>query len=114
MSLNIHIKSGQDKWEVNVAPESTVLQFKEAINKANGIPVANQRLIYSGKILKDDQTVESYHIQDGHSVHLVKSQPKPQTASAAGANNAPVQQLALAPPRTCRPVKVQASIRWPT
>nr|3M63_B Chain B, Ubiquitin domain-containing protein DSK2 [Saccharomyces cerevisiae] len=75
MSLNIHIKSGQDKWEVNVAPESTVLQFKEAINKANGIPVANQRLIYSGKILKDDQTVESYHIQDGHSVHLVKSQP---------------------------------------
>lgn len=88
MSLNIHIKSGQDKWEVNVAPESTVLQFKEAINKANGIPVANQRLIYSGKILKDDQTVESYHIQDGHGVHLVKSQPKPQTGSAAGANNA--------------------------
>ncbi|EJS44135.1 dsk2p [Saccharomyces arboricola H-6] len=88
MSLNIHIKSGQDKWEVTVAPESTVQQFKEAISEANGIPVANQRLIYSGKILKDDQTVESYHIQDGHSVHLVKSQPKPQAGAAAGASNA--------------------------
>ncbi|CAI4035743.1 hypothetical protein SMKI_13G3950 [Saccharomyces mikatae IFO 1815] len=88
MSLNIHIKSGQDKWEVSVAPESTVSQFKEAISKANGVPVANQRLIYSGKILKDDQTVESYHIQDGHSVHLVKSQPKPQPGAAAGTNNA--------------------------
>ncbi|CAI4049111.1 hypothetical protein N7582_004578 [Saccharomyces uvarum] len=85
MSLNVYVKSGQDKWEVSVAPESTVLQFKEAISEANGIPVANQRLIYSGKILKDDQTVESYHIQDGHSVHLVKSQPRPQAGAATGA-----------------------------
>ncbi|CAI4048880.1 hypothetical protein SKDZ_13G4030 [Saccharomyces kudriavzevii ZP591] len=95
MSLNIHIKSGQDKWEVAVAPESTVLQFKEAISKANSIPVANQRLIYSGKILKDDQTVDSYHIQDGHSVHLVKSQPKPDAGGATGANNATATSAAV-------------------
>lgn len=72
-AINLHIKSGQNKWEVSIEPSQTILELKEAIAVVSSIPAANQRLIYSGKILKDDQTVESYKIQDGHAVHLVRS-----------------------------------------
>ena len=72
-AINLHIKSGQNKWDVSIEPSQTILELKEAIAVVSSIPAANQRLIYSGKILKDDQTVESYKIQDGHAVHLVRS-----------------------------------------
>lgn len=73
MSITVHVKCGQSKWDVTVEPEKTVADFKEEISKVSEIPASNQRLIYSGKILKDDQTVESYKIQDGHAIHLVKA-----------------------------------------
>ncbi|QLQ81805.1 hypothetical protein HG537_0G00590 [Torulaspora globosa] len=73
MSIRVQIKSGQNKWEVVIEGAKTVAEFKDEIAKVSQIPAANQRLIYSGKILKDDQTVESYKIQDGHAIHLVKS-----------------------------------------
>ncbi|CCE64529.1 hypothetical protein TPHA_0I00220 [Tetrapisispora phaffii CBS 4417] len=94
MSISVQIKSGQNKWDVAVEPSNTILEFKEIISKASDIPAGNQRLIYSGKILKDAETVESYKIQDGHSIHLVKSgdasanAAKSSTAAAATANAA--------------------------
>ena len=33
-----------------------------------------QRLIYSGKVLKDPETMESYNVQDGHTLHMVRTQ----------------------------------------
>lgn len=73
MTISVHVKSGQNNWTVNVEVTATIKQMKEAIAVESEVPADNQRLIYSGKILKDDQTVESYKIQDGHSVHMVKS-----------------------------------------
>ncbi|CCF56686.1 hypothetical protein KAFR_0B03900 [Kazachstania africana CBS 2517] len=73
MSITIHIKSGQNKWDVNTNLSDSIATLKEEISKISEIPATNQRLIYSGKILKDDQTVESYKIEEGHSIHLVKS-----------------------------------------
>lgn len=81
----MHVKSGQSKWDVSVDADSTVAQFKTAIAETSQIAPENQRLIYSGKILKDDQTLESYKILDGHAVHLVKSGTK----SGSGAIGAP-------------------------
>ena len=73
MSITIHVKCGQDNWEVTVEPTDTIEQLKKTIKEITEIPEDSQRLIYSGKILKDPETVESYKIQDGHSIHLVKS-----------------------------------------
>ena len=79
MSFTIHIKQGPNKWDVTVEVTETVADLKKQINEVSSIPVENQRLIYSGKILKDDQTLESYKLQEDHVIHLVKS---------AGNNNA--------------------------
>lgn len=104
MSITVHIKSGQNKWDVAIDPSSTIAQFKSAIAAQSEIAPENQRLIYSGKILKDDQTVESYKILDDHSVHLVKSGGSKKAtspgataaasgdATAAGATSTPAAQ----------------------
>lgn len=87
MSINIHVKSGQNKWDVSVETYNTILQLKEEIAKVSDIPADNQRLIYSGKILKNDQTVESYNMQDDHSIHLVKSGGAASSAQKSNSSN---------------------------
>lgn len=84
MSITVHIKSGQNKWDVTIDPSKTVSEFKEEIAKVSEIPAGNQRLIYSGKILKDDQTMDSYKIQEGHAIHLVKSGGSQGSIAASG------------------------------
>lgn len=73
MEININVKSGQQKWSVSIDSSRTILNLKDEISNVSSIPSLNQRLIYSGKILKDDQIIESYKILDGHTIHLVKS-----------------------------------------
>lgn len=82
-SITVHVKSGQHKWEVRVVPTATIGELKTEISKISEIPSENQRLIFSGKILKDESTVESYKIADGHSIHLVKSAGKKTNTNSA-------------------------------
>lgn len=59
--VNLHVKTtAGKKLEVDVPLESTVLQCKEALVASTEVPAALQRLIYKGKVLKDDLTLESY------------------------------------------------------
>ncbi|KAK5781921.1 ubiquitin domain-containing protein DSK2 PWA37_000684 [Arxiozyma heterogenica] len=73
MSFTIYVKQGPNKWDVTVEVTETVSDLKKKIAEVSSIPVENQRLIYSGKILKDDHTLESYKVQEEHVIHLVKS-----------------------------------------
>lgn len=59
--VNLHIKTtAGKKFEVDMALDSTVLQCKEALVASTEVAAALQRLIYKGKVLKDDLTLESY------------------------------------------------------
>ncbi len=78
--ITINIKcSNADKATVTIEKEATVLNLKERISEVLSVPATQQRLIYKGKVLKDEATVESYDIQNEHTVHMVKG------AGAAGA-----------------------------
>ena len=78
----------------DVAPyvdNANVLQLKQAVAaSANATPVEQQRLIFSGRVLKDTDTLESAGIKEGHTVHLVKSNmpTRPEAAAAAAQANA--------------------------
>lgn len=93
MSVTIHVKQGPNKWDISVELSQTVAQLKKQITEASEIPVENQRLIYSGKILKDDQTLDSYKVQEDHVIHLVKSggnksvSPTPAATTTSPENN---------------------------
>ena len=86
--IKISIKqSSGDTFDVEVAPEATVLDLKtECATKMESMKAEEMRLIYKGKILKDEQTLDSYKIVDGMVVHLVKGK------SAGGAKPADTTQ----------------------
>lgn len=83
------VKTSTDAKETLTLPLTTsVLDLKQRLanSEAIGTPAAeSQRLIYSGRVLKDTETLNTYKIKDGHTIHLVKSaasnQQRPTTQS---------------------------------
>src|ERR1051326_276221 len=71
--ITVTVKSSNDqKYSVTIDTSKTVLEFKQAIAEKCDTPAERQRLIYSGKVLKDTDTLETYKIAEGHTVHMVK------------------------------------------
>lgn len=54
--------------------------LKEQIASVTGVLSEEQRLICRGRVLKDDQLLSAYHVEDGHTLHLVV-RPPPQSAT---------------------------------
>lgn len=42
-----------------------------------------------GKVLKDEETISSYKIQNGHTIHMVKGAAKPSSSTPAGQASQP-------------------------
>ncbi|KAJ4763312.1 Ubiquitin-like superfamily protein [Rhynchospora pubera] len=57
-----------------------VPQLKEQIADVTGIESRQQRLICRGQVLRDSELLSHYHVEDGHTLHLVVRQP-PESAS---------------------------------
>jgi ubiquilin len=96
--LSLTIKcSNADKATVAIESTATVLELKEKIAGVLSAPVAQQRLIYKGRVLKDDLTLESYEIQTEHTVHLVKGAPP---AGSTPPNNDTVRPMSSTPVST--------------
>ena len=73
--ITFNIKSSSDAKYVLTLPFSTsVLDLKAKLSTSEyaDLPPERQRLIYSGRVLKDADTLATYKIKDGHTVHLVK------------------------------------------
>lgn len=74
--ITFHVKSSNDaKYTLSLSPSTTVLDLKNKISGADyaDVPADRQRLIYSGRVLKDGDTLAAHKVKDGHTIHLVKS-----------------------------------------
>ncbi|KAF1347592.1 hypothetical protein BDV97DRAFT_377831 [Delphinella strobiligena] len=75
VQLTFTVKSSADaKYSISMTANSTVADLKTKLSTTDfaDIPAERQRLIYSGRVLKDNETLASYKIKDGHTIHLVK------------------------------------------
>ncbi|OMH81941.1 Ubiquitin domain-containing protein DSK2 [Zancudomyces culisetae] len=105
--IEINIKgTNEKKFSIKVDVASTTVgQLKEKIEQLdNTIPKDGQRLIYGGRILKDEDLLEVYNIKDGNSVHLVVRKAKVESGGAggnsSGATTSPSVSAATTTPST--------------
>ncbi|KAJ3545606.1 hypothetical protein NMY22_g2371 [Coprinellus aureogranulatus] len=74
------------KLQISISTSKTVQDLKSAIAEKSDVEAARQRLIYSGRVLKDEDKLDVYKIQSGHTVHMVKGAAKPPTSSTSSSS----------------------------
>lgn len=92
--VTFNIKSSSDaKYVLTIPLSTTVADLKQKLSTSEYADIApeRQRLIYSGRVLKDPDTLATYKIKEGNTVHLVKGaasnqrqNPANQGSSTAG------------------------------
>ncbi|KAF3446864.1 hypothetical protein FNV43_RR12044 [Rhamnella rubrinervis] len=91
-TLEINIKTLDSRiYSFQVDKNMPVSLFKDKIANEIGVPVGQQRLIFRGKVLKDNHLLSEYHVENGHTLHLVVRQPAESQASSgtsSGEDNA--------------------------
>ncbi|GJN09198.1 hypothetical protein PR202_ga27181 [Eleusine coracana subsp. coracana] len=98
-TLHIRCTNGS-KFAVRTDLGSTVVEFKAIVAESCDVPAPQQRLIYKGRILKDEQTLASYGVETDHTIHMVRGAappPPPASTSPARSNETSATTRASSP-----------------
>ncbi|KAF0912262.1 hypothetical protein E2562_013946 [Oryza meyeriana var. granulata] len=86
-TLHIRCTNGS-KFAVQADLGLSVGAFKAIVAESCDVPAPQQRLIYKGRILKDEQTLASYGVETDHTIHMVRgAAPPPASTAPPAANN---------------------------
>lgn len=84
-ALELLIKcTSQPDFTINIDNGADVSELKTMISEKQNLPVERQRLIFSGRIMKDGMSLKELNIQSGNSIHLIKRSPSKQSQQPAG------------------------------
>ncbi len=89
--ITFKVKTGGDSNKIHtvtIAESATVLDLKTKLSGEDyeNIAVDRQRLIYSGRVMKNDDALSTYKIRSGNTIHLVKSAASNPAASGTSAS----------------------------
>ncbi|KAL3943990.1 MAG: hypothetical protein SGBAC_001943 [Bacillariaceae sp.] len=100
MKLTVKTLKG-GKFQVDCEPSKTVAETKAIIEAAQvELSAANMKLIHSGKVLKDDQTIESCGIKQNDFLVVMVTKPKKSAAAPAPAPSSTAAAPAPPAPKT--------------
>jgi len=74
--ISFKVKTSADGLHnITIAETKTVLDLKNLLagDDYEKIPASRQRLIYSGRVMKDGELLSSYKIKTGNTLHMVKN-----------------------------------------
>ncbi|VAI84986.1 ubiquitin receptor RAD23d-like [Triticum dicoccoides] len=111
MKLNVKTLKGTS-FEIEATPEASVGEVKRIIESAQGqnvYPADQLMIIYQGKILKDDTTLEVNKVAENSFLVIMLSKPKASSSGASTASKTPVSQSQPATP----PAPVTSAARSP-
>jgi ubiquilin len=100
--VTFNVKAANDQKHVLTLPLSTTVgdvKAKLSTPEFVDLPAERQRLIYSGRVLKDHDTLSGVKIKDGHTIHLVKGaasnarQNPANSGSSTASGGAPATQV---------------------
>jgi ubiquilin len=110
--ITFSVKASNDQKYVLTLPASTTVgELKEKLssNEYADIPVERLRLIYSGRVLKDPDTLAGTKIKDGHTIHLVKgAASNARQNPAAQSSSASARAGSSPPPASNVPTNIAA------
>ncbi|KAH7411943.1 XPC-binding domain-containing protein [Phaeosphaeria sp. MPI-PUGE-AT-0046c] len=99
----------QNKFVIEAEPSETIGELKSKIQADKGWEAPQQKLIYSGKILQDANTIESYNIEEKGFIVCMVSKPKPSAASSSkAAPSTPAPAAAQTPAAPAAPAQSSA------
>jgi ubiquilin len=91
-TVTFHVKSsGGQKYTLSLPLSTTTIDLKNKLagEEYANVPASAQRLIYSGKVLKDHETLASHNVKEGNTMHLVKSAASNQRQNPAAQSSSP-------------------------
>ncbi|KAJ3493268.1 hypothetical protein NLG97_g4837 [Lecanicillium saksenae] len=94
--ITFKVKTSADSTHViTMAESASVLDLKNKLagEDLENVPVDRQRLIYSGRVMKNDDTLATYKIKPNNIIHMVKSAASNPAPPASSANVPPPQAL---------------------
>ncbi|KAF4467805.1 deubiquitination-protection dph1 [Fusarium albosuccineum] len=95
--ITFKVKTSSDSTHTITMPEAaTVLDLKTKLagEAYENIPVERQRLIYSGRVMKNDDALSNYKIKHNNTIHMVKSaasNQQPNQSSSVNTNTSTPQ-----------------------
>lgn len=91
ISFKVRFTNGDTAEVKDVDPDLSIKEVKALLHARNlaGVEPDKQRLIFKGRILSDEQTLSAVGVQDGLTIHLVKSLKSTTAAPSASPSAAP-------------------------
>ena len=78
------LATGDTTHEIHTPANERIPIFKQQIEARVGVPAARQRLIYQGRVLRDDDRLSDYGVEEGAVMHVVA---RPEGASSSSSRN---------------------------
>ncbi|GAV91923.1 ubiquitin domain-containing protein [Cephalotus follicularis] len=77
-------------YNLRVDKHVPIPALKQHIASLTGLLSERQHLLCCGRVLKDDQLLSAYHVEDGHTLHLVTKQPLPYEINTSSSHDSQV------------------------